>query len=133
MCLPRTATGQRKIITFRLCRNIYSLSKLWVVGLYLPKEQYSRENLILLWRYFCEKYPDKKEYVLQVFVSTEKQSPNDSKVPRKEPRSCGAMIIRQAVGGLPTPGENELMIYCPNLDKPNETKREALAGRDSIP
>jgi hypothetical protein len=116
-----------------LSQDYYSLSNSWLISIYLPKEQYSRENLIRLWRYYCEKYPKKKEYLLDVRVYTEKPNADDSQTPPKKPRSFDAFFIRQAVGGVPTPGDNELMIYCPNLDKPEETKREVLAGQDPIP
>ena len=129
-----TQTTEKDIADLRfvvLSQNYYSLSKSWIISIYLPKEHYSRKNLIRLWRYYCEKYPDKKEYVLDVRVYTEMPTPNDSQSKYK-PRDFDAFFIRQAVGGLPTPGDNELMIYSPNLDKPREKKREVLAGRDPI-
>ena len=106
-----------------LSQTYYSLSKSWIISIYLSKENYSRENLIRIWRNYCKKYPNKKKYVLDMRVYTQKNSFEVS----------DAMIIRQGVAGIPIPGENELMIYRPDMSKPHETKREVLAGRDPLP
>lgn len=116
-----------------LDQSYYELSKSWRIYLYLPNDQYSRENLIRLWRYYCEKYPDKKEYVLDMRVYTKKQNSDEKATSTSKELLFAAMIIRQGISGLPIPGENELMLYYPDLTNPKEWKREVLAGRDPVP
>jgi hypothetical protein len=112
----------------------------------IPDEAYSKENLIRIWRHYCEQYPDKKDKLdLRVFIKRsyehnrqfsgwavdmhtgEAISPNGVRVQLRE---CEASFVRMGKGALAKGGDNELMIYCPNPDKPRKTERIVLAGVD---
>jgi len=111
-------------------------------------EDYSKDNLISVWRYYCEKYTDKRNKLdLRVYIDRsykfnrqfngwpedvhtgEAIGPNGSRV---KLRSYEAIFLRTGKGLLAYGGDNELMIYSPNIDEPDRTVRIVLAGEDPI-
>lgn len=91
----------------------------------LQKTYYSKENLERLWRYYCEKYPDKKDKLdIRVYVERPEQ---DSKAAKE--RSFDANFNRQGEGAIAGGGDNEFYSYLPDLEKPNQTENVQLKGR----
>ncbi len=111
----------------------------------IPNDQYSKDNLLKIWKYFCEKYPDKKVRLdLRVFTEETYQynnqfadlptnmhtgeaiQPDGTKV---KIRSFEAQLERKGNGVLAYGGDNEYLWYCPDLSKPDEKVRVVLAGK----
>jgi len=91
----------------------------------LPIQYYSKENLERLWRYYCEKYPDKKDK-LDVRVYVERES---AKTEFTTDRIFDANFSRQGEGALALGGDNEFYSYHPDLYKPQESVNVQLKGR----
>jgi len=95
------------------------------VAIVLQKQYYSKENLERLWRYYCEKYPDKKVRLdIRVFVD---RGDEDSKAARE--RSFDADFNRQGEGALALGGDNEFYSYRPDLEKPDKSVNVQLKGK----
>jgi ankyrin repeat protein len=91
----------------------------------LQKQYYSKENLERLWRYYCEKYPDKKDKLdLRVYVE---RAGTDSKSEKE--RGFDANFNRQGEGALARGGDNEFYSYRPDIDKPDQTENVQLKGK----
>ena len=122
-----------------------SFSTLFVT-LVIPDEAYSRENLVNIWRHYCEKYTDKKDRLdVRIYANRsyefnrpfhgqpvnmhtgETIGPDGVKV---RLRDCEASFLRMGKGAAAFGGDNELMIYSPNLDEPEKKERIVLAGED---
>ena len=116
------------------------------VEVVIPDESYSRENLERIWRHYCDKYADKKDQLdLRIYTNRsyefnrqfrrqpvnmhtgETVGPNGTRV---RLRDYEASFLRMGKGALAYGGENELMIYSPNLDEPEKKERIVLAGED---
>ena len=54
-------------------------------------------------------------------------SPNGT---RAKLRGYEASFLRMGKGAIAYGGDNELMIYCPDVDEPDKTLRIVLAGED---
>jgi hypothetical protein len=111
----------------------------------IAEEFYSRDNLVSIWRHYCDKYDKKERLDLRVYVNgtyeynrrfdgwpvdmhtNEAISPDGTRV---KLRSFEAYFERMGDGALAYGGDNELMIYSPNLDEPEKTERIVLAGKD---
>jgi hypothetical protein len=123
-----------------------STFKTQYITVVIPDEAYSKENLIRIWRHYCEQYPDKKDKLdLRVYIkrsyeynrqfngwavdmhTEEVSSPNGV---RGQLREGEASFLRMGKGALAKGGDNELMIYCPDVDRPEKTERIVLAGVD---
>lgn len=95
------------------------------VEIILPRSYYSKENLERLWRYYCEKYSDKKDKLdIRVFVERATVASDAT-----QGRSFDANFNRQGEGAAALGGDNEFYSYLPDLDKPNETEEVQLKGR----
>src|SRR5205814_3326404 len=89
----------------------------------IPDEAYSKENLIRIWRHYCEQYPDRKDKLdLRVYInrsyeynrqfngwavdmhSGEAISPKGVRVQLRE---CEASFLRMGKGALAKGGDNE--------------------------
>jgi ankyrin repeat protein len=93
------------------------------VELVLLRQDYFKENLERIWRYYCEKYPEKKEKIdVRVFVEHVKPDGTIATAP-------GATFNRQGEGAMAYGGDNEFYSYRPDPDKPNETVNVQLKGR----
>jgi hypothetical protein len=118
------------------------------VTLVISEELYSRENLERIWRHYCEKYADKKDKLdVRVYTTGSYEfnrqfagQPVDmhtgeaigSNKTRVKLRGCEAMFLRMGDGALAYGGDNELMIYSPDLKEPEKKERIVLAGKDPI-
>jgi hypothetical protein len=119
--------------------------KIQFIEVVLPNDQYAKDNLLKIWKYFCEKYPDKKIRLdLRVFTEETYQynkqfaglpmnmhtweaiKPDGTKV---KIRGFEAQLERKGDGVLAYGGDNEYLWYCPNLSKPDEKVRVVLAGK----
>jgi hypothetical protein len=116
------------------------------INLVIPDEFYSRENLIRIWRHYCEKYVDKKDKLdLRVYTTGSYEfnrqfdgQPMDMHTGEAltrdktwvKLRECEASFLRMGHGVLAYGGDNELMIYSPNLNEPEKKERIVLAGKD---
>jgi hypothetical protein len=127
----------------KVIREFYSSFQTEFVEVVIPIEQYSRENLEKVWRYYCEKYPvkaikldvriftsDTYEYNKQFDMSSDNGNTKIVNGVRLERRSCEASFVRMGNGAAASGGDNELLIYCPYPAKPKETIRVVLAGKD---
>lgn len=116
------------------------------VNLVIPDESYSRENLERIWRHYCNKYSDKKDRLdVRICINSscefnrqfnrqpvdvhtgETVGPNGTRV---RLRGCEASFLRMGKGALAYGGDNELMIYSPDLSEPEKKERIVLAGED---
>jgi hypothetical protein len=96
-----------------------------VVSLTLKRDHYSKENLERLWRFYCEKYPDKEDKLdIRVYVDRGSTDPGS-----EEDRGFDANFNRQGEGAAGGGGDNEFYSYRPDLAKPNETVNVQLKGR----
>lgn len=116
------------------------------VTLVIPDEAYSREHLEHIWRHYCEKYDKKDRLDVRVYAHRSyeydqafKGLPSDahtgeviSSGKRFKLRGPDAMFERKGDGILAYGGDNELMIFRPNLDKPDEKESIWLAGKNSV-
>jgi len=111
----------------------------------IPNEAYSRRNLELVWRHYCEKYADKKARLdVRIYARSSYEYDNAFQgLPRDvhsgevisggirfELRGPDAMFERKGDGILAYGGDNESMIYRPNLDEPEKTETIMLAGKN---
>jgi hypothetical protein len=120
----------------KVIREFFSTFKTQFIEVVIPNEQYSKENLIKVWKHYCEKYPDKKIRLdLRVFT----QSTHDfnrqlyglpSGQTKDQFRNSEAYFERMGKGAAAFGGDNELLIYSPDLNKPSEKVRVVLAGED---
>jgi ankyrin repeat protein len=103
----------------------------------LSEDYYSRESLERISHYFCTKYSD-KDLKLDVRIHVDRRT-NSSEQPDKNDAAPGtfesnrgfdANFLRQGDGALAGGGDNEVLIYVPDLDRPAETKRIVLKGKD---
>jgi ankyrin repeat protein len=95
------------------------------VFIVLPIQYYSKENLERLWRYYCEKYPDKKDKLdLRVYVERE-----SAKTESTTDGSFDANFSRQGEGAAASGGDNEFYSYRPDVYRPEETVNVQLKGR----
>jgi len=125
-----------------------SFSQTQFINLVIPDKSYSRENLERIWRHYCEKYSDKKDRLdVRVYINrsyefnrqfdgrpinmhtSEVLGPNGTTV---KLRSFEAWFLRSGDGAFAGGGDNELMIYSPNIDEPEKKERVVLAGKDPI-
>jgi hypothetical protein len=135
-------------ISVQILSEYLSSFKTQFITVSIPDEVYSKDNLISIWRYYCEKYTDKKNKLdLRVYINRsykfnrqfsgwpvnmhtgEAIGPNGTSV---KLRSYEAIFLRMGKGLLAYGGDNELMIYSPNIDEPDKTVRIVLAGEDPI-
>jgi ankyrin repeat protein len=105
----------------------------WFVFARLSERHYSRENLERIWRYFCNKYQDKSQKLdLRIYVDRTSHAPSatQSSVGEKSQQDFVANFLRQGDGALAGGGENEILIYHPDLDRLQELERIVLKGKD---
>jgi hypothetical protein len=105
----------------------------WFVLARLSKRHYSRENLERIWRYFCNKYQDKSQKLdLRIYVDRTSHAPSVAQRSVEEKSQAGfvANFLRQGDGALAGGGENEILIYYPDIDKLQEHERIILKGKD---
>ena len=134
-------------IPVKVISEYRSSFKTQFVTLVIAEADYSRENLIAIWRYYCdEKYKDKKDRLdLRIYINRsyefnhqfkgwpvdmhtgEAIGPNGTSV---KLRGYEAYFERKGDGALAYGGDNELMIYSPNLDEPEKKESVVLAGKD---
>jgi hypothetical protein len=130
----------------RVIKEMKSAFKTQFIEVVIGNDHYSKDNLLKVWRYYCEKYSDKKVRLdLRVFTqetyefnrqfdglpldmhSWEVIKPDKTRV---KLRSFEANFERMGKGALAYGGDNELLIYCPDPAKPIEKIRVVLAGED---
>ena len=105
-----------------------------------------KENLIAIWRHYCEKYGMKDRLDLRVYLnrtyehnrqfdgwpvnmhSGEAYGPEGTRV---KLRGYEAYFERKGDGALAYGGDNELMICSPNIDEPEKKESILLAGKHS--
>jgi hypothetical protein len=133
-------------IPVRVTSEHRSSFKTQFITLVIPDEAYSRANLELIWKHYCGKYSDKKDRLdLRVYINRsyefnrqfegwpvnvhtgEATGPNGTRV---KLRSFEAYFERMGKGALAYGGDNELMIYSPNINEPEKKERIVLAGED---
>jgi hypothetical protein len=127
----------------KVIREFYSSFQTEFVEVVIPTDQYSKDNLIKIWKYYCEKYPvksikldlrifisDTDEYNKQFDMSSDNGNSKIVNGVRLERRSYEAYFVRMGNGAAASGGDNELLIYCPDPSKPIETLRVVLAGKD---
>jgi hypothetical protein len=133
-------------IPIKVISEYRSSFKTRFINVVIPDDSYSRENLEQIWRHYCEKYSDKKDRLdLRVYINRsyefnrqfegwpvnmhteEAISQNGVRV---KLRSYEAIFERMGKGALAYGGDNELMIYSPNIDEPEKKERIVLAGKD---
>lgn len=106
----------------------------WFVLVNLTEDKYSRQNLESIWHYFCRKYTDKTwKLDLRIQVNRSRKTVNTSardNDPKESDDGFAANFLRQGDGALAGGGDNEILIYLPDLDKPKETKRIVIKGKD---
>lgn len=114
----------------------------------LAKDLYTQENLLSLFRFYSDKYPDKRKK-LRVKVYTDEHriergdertniyiynptNETDKPEPSSESRQVpyDAVFYRQGEGALAGGGENKWFIFSPDLNNPNETKTVVMKGKD---
>jgi hypothetical protein len=106
----------------------------------IPDELYSRKNIESVWRYFCEKYTDKKTRLdVRVYTNRSYEFNRQFEHTLEGIRTSGrrgklrdpeASFERMGDGALAPGGDNELLIYSPNIDEPEKKERVVLAGKD---
>ena len=119
--------------------------KIRFIVIVIAKEAYSKENLISIWRHYCDKYDKKDRLDLRVYLNQtheynrrfegwivnvhtgEAVGPDGI---RAKLRSHEASFKRMGNGALASGGDNELMIYMPDPDNPEVKERIVLAGKD---
>jgi ankyrin repeat protein len=95
------------------------------IDIQLLKSYYSKENLEQIWRFYCEKYPDKKDKLdVRIYVETD-----NSRSGLSQERGFDAIFNRQGEGAAAGGGDNEFYTYRPNLDEPEEKENIQLNGR----
>jgi hypothetical protein len=131
----------------QIVRNDRASFKTRFIEIVIPDTTYSKDNLIKIWRYFCdEKYLDKKDrFDLRVFIQTtyeyNKQfaglpvnmHTGEAIFPdgvRVKVRSFEAQFERKGDGALAYGGDNEILYYCPDSTKPDEKVVIVLAGKN---
>ena len=132
-------------IPVKVISEYRSSFKTQFVTLVIAEADYSRENLISIWRHYCEKYDKKDRLDLRVYLNRtheynrqfdgwpvnmdtgEAFGPNGIKA---KLRSFEAYFERKGDGALAYGGDNELMIYSPNPDEPEKKESVVLAGKD---
>lgn len=124
---------------FKIVRETHSTigPSTWFVSLRLSDEYYSVDNLKRVWHYFCDKYSDKSQKLdLRIYVDRTHNRPESNQEYDWDSPQQGlgfaANLLRQGDGALAGRGENEILIYRPDLDKPKEIKRLVLRGRDPL-
>jgi hypothetical protein len=130
-------------IPVKVIREFYSSFKTEFVEVVIPTDQYSKDNLIKIWKYYCEKYPvksikldlriftsDTYDYNKQFDMSSGNGNTRIVNGVRLERRSYEAYFERMGDGAAASGGDNELLIYCPDPAKPKEKIRVVLAGKD---
>jgi len=133
-------------IPVKVISEYQSKFKTQFINVVIPDESYSRENLVSIWRHYCEKYADKKVKLdVRVYTSRSYEfnrqfegQPMDAHTGEVltadrnwvKLRECAASFLRMGHGALAYGGDNELMIYSPNLDEPEKKERIVLAGED---
>ena len=131
-------------IPVKVISEYRSPSQTRFVEIVIAEEIYSRENLIRIWRHYCEKYDKKDRLDLRVYLNRtyeynrqldgwpvnmhtgEAFGPNGIKV---KIRSFEAYFERKGEGVLAYGGDNELMIYSPNPNEPEKKESVVLAGK----
>jgi hypothetical protein len=131
-------------VPVRVISEYRSTFKTQFVTLVIAEENYSRENLISIWRHYCEKYDKKDRLDLRVYLNRtyeynhqfagwpvdmhtdEAIGPDGTRV---KLRGFEAYFERKGDGALAYGGDNELMIYSPNLDEPEKKESVVLAGK----
>lgn len=99
----------------------------WFVEIRLNRSSYSQENLERIWRFYCEKYPDKKDK-LDMRVYAESTDSQTSSVGKKA-YDHDAIFSRQGEGAIAFGGENEFYTFKPDLEGPEVKKNVQLSGR----
>jgi ankyrin repeat protein len=101
----------------------------WFVEVRLARQFYSKDNLERIWRYYCEKYPDKKDKLdMRIYVdSLDFQSSSLKKSSFED--TYAAIFSRQGEGAIAGGGDNEFYTYRPNLDKPDKMENVQLKGK----
>ena len=132
-------------ISVKVISEYRSSFKTQFVELVIAEGSYSKENLISIWRHYCEKYDKKDRLDLRVYLNRtyeynrqfngwpvdmhtgEAIGPDGTGV---ELRTFEAYFERKGDGALAYGGDNELMIYSPNIDEPEKKESIVLAGKD---
>jgi hypothetical protein len=148
--LSSNATAQEEVdisgLQVKVVREYFSKFKIQFIEVVIPNDQYSKDNLLKVWKYYCEKYPDKAIRLdLRVFIKDtyefnrqyeglplnmhtwEVTKPDNTTV---KLRSFEAQFERKGKGVLAYGGDNELLTYCPDPNKPDEKIFVVLAGKD---
>lgn len=148
--LSSSASAQDELdisgVPVKVIREYISKFKTQFIEVVIPRERYSKNNLLEVWKYYCAKFPDKKIRLdLRVFTKEtyefnrqfdglpldfhtwEVTKPDKTRV---KLRSFEAQFERVGKGALAYGGDNELLTYCPDLSKPDEKIFVVLAGND---
>ena len=134
-------------MAIKVIQEYRSTFKTEFVEVVIADELYSSENLKSIWRYYCEKYEDKKVRLdVRVYVNRsyefnhqfegrplnmhtgEVTLQDGTTVKLREPE---AYFERKGDGILAYGGDNEYMRYCPDINRPEEKVRIVLAGKDA--
>jgi hypothetical protein len=118
---------------------------MWQIRVMLPKQNYSKDRLESLFRYFSDKHSNTEER-LHVEVYTEIMNlesgpgiPEDVSFPSNKDNASkpqdhlvrwDAIFYRQGDGAASGGGDNEWYLYKPDLDNPSEIRSVVLKGRD---
>ena len=133
-------------IPVKVISEYRSSFKTQFITLVVAEGSYSKENLISIWRHYCEKYDKKDRLDLRVYLDRtyeynhqfqgwpvnmhtgEAYGPDGTRVKLRE---YEAYFERKGDGALAYGGDNELMIYSPNLDEPDKKESIVLAGKNA--
>lgn len=145
---PLTQVKEETIagIPVKVISEYRSKYKTRFINLVMPEEFYSKENLIGIWRHYCTKYSDKEDKLDARVYTTRSYEFNRQFDGQPVDMHTGevltadrtwvklrgpeASFLRMGHGILAYGGDNELMIYSPNLDEPEKKERIVLAGAD---
>ena len=105
----------------------------WFVFARLSQVHYSRENLERIWRYFCNKYWDTSQKLdLRIYVERTSRVSTEGDAKAQSEEEVLAHFLRQAEGAIAGGGDNEILIYHPDLDNLQVVERIVLKGKDPL-